>query len=141
MSQSFRLGFVVFGLGRAGLIHAENIIRNPQAILKWIVELDVEKAQQFVASNLLDTKVVPPSAIDQVLCDSSVHAAVITTPTPLHEELVLSCVKNGKAVFCEKPIATTVEAVGMENERNCAMLIGFPRLAWSNSLIVLLLAL
>ena len=116
MSQKNRVGFAVFGFGRAGVIHAENIIRNPQAILKWIVELDVEKAQQFVASNLLDTKVVPPSAIDQVLCDPSVHAAVITTPTPLHEELVLSCVKNGKAVFCEKPIATTVEAVGMENE-------------------------
>ena len=47
----------------------------------------------------------------------AVTAAVITTPTHLHENLILSCLKAGKAVFCEKPIATKAEGIG-KNSRN-----------------------
>jgi len=112
MSQEFPVGFVVFGLGRAGYIHASNIIRNPQARLKYIADIDERKAKEFVTSNYLDTKVVMPSDLETVLRDPNVNAAVITTPTHLHEELVMSCLKAGKAVFCEKPIAPTVEAIG-----------------------------
>jgi len=111
MSQEFFVGFVVFGLGRAGYIHASNIIRNPQARLKYIVDIDEGKAKEFVTSNYLDTKVVMPSDLETVLRDPNVNAAVITTPTHLHEELVANCLKAGKAVFCEKPIAPTVEAI------------------------------
>lgn len=106
------VGFVLFGLGRAGHIHANTLIRNPQARLKYIVDIDTDKAKKFVTSNYLDTKVVTPSDLETVLRDPSVNAAVITTPTHLHEDLVVSCLKAGKAVFCEKPIATTVEAIG-----------------------------
>ena len=105
----------MFGLGTAGHIHANNIIRNPQARLKYIVDIDAEKAKEFVTSNYLDTKVVTPSdseTVFPVLRDPNVNAAVITTPTHLHEELVMSCLKAGKAVFCEKPIANTKEAIG-----------------------------
>ena len=112
MSQDSPVGFVVFGFGRAGSIHANNLIRNSQARLKYIVDIDEEKAKEFVKSNFLDTKVVPPSAMETALGDPTVTAAVITTPTHLHENQVLSCLKAGKAVFCEKPIATTAEAIG-----------------------------
>ena len=112
MSQDSPVGFVLFGLGRAGYIHANTLVRNPQARLKYIVDIDEDKAKQFVTSNYLDTKVVPPTAVETVLNDSSVNAAVIATPTHAHEDLVLSCIKAGKAIFCEKPIATTVETIG-----------------------------
>ena len=112
MSQESPIGFVLFGLGRAGLIHANNLIRNPQARLKYIVDIDESKAKEFVTSNYLDTKVMTPSDMEAALRDLSVNAAVISTPTHLHEDLVVSCLKAGKAVFCEKPIAPTVEAIG-----------------------------
>ena len=112
MSQVSRIGFVVFGLGRAGHIHATNLIRNPQASLKWIVDIDEDKAKEFVTANFADTKVVTPSDTETVLRDPSVNAAVITTPTHLHEEIVMRCLQAGKAVFCEKPVATTVDAIG-----------------------------
>ena len=112
MRQGSHIGFAVFGLARAGMIHANNIIRNPQVRLKYIVDIDEDKAKEFVESNLLDTKVVPPSDMETALSDPSVNAAVITTPTHLHEKLIVSCLKAGKAVLCEKPIATTTEAIG-----------------------------
>lgn len=111
MSQDSPVGFALFGLGRAGYIHANTLIRNPQTRLKYIVDIDEDKAKQFVTSNYLDTKVVPPNALETVLNDPSVNAAVIATPTHTHEDLVVSCIKAGKAVFCEKPIATTVETI------------------------------
>ena len=112
MNNESPVGFVLFGLGRAGHIHASSIIRNPQARLKYIVDIDEGKAKEFVTSNYLDTKVVTPSDLETVLRDPSVDAAVITTPTHLHEKLLMSCLEAGKAVFCEKPIATTMEATG-----------------------------
>lgn len=112
MSHVSRIGFAVFGLGRAGHIHATNLIRNPQASLEWIVDIDESKAKEFVTANFVDTKVVTPSDMETVLRDPNVNAAVITTPTHLHEEIVLRCLESGKAVFCEKPVAATVEAIG-----------------------------
>ena len=112
MSQDSPVGFALFGIGRAGNIHGNNLIRDPQARLKYIVDIDEDKAKEFVKSNYLDTKVVPPSAMETVLGDKTVTAAVITTPTHLHEDLILSCLKAGKAVFCEKPIAATAEGIG-----------------------------
>ena len=112
MSQSSRIGFAVFGFGRAGHIHTMNIIKNPQVSLKWIVDIDEAKAKDFVTENFLDAKVVTPSDIEKVLRDPSVSAAVVTTPTHLHEEIVMRCLQAGKAVFCEKPVAHSLEAVG-----------------------------
>jgi len=112
MSQGSRIGFVVFGFGRAGYIHTMNIIRNPQVNLKWIVDIDEAKAKDFVTENFLDAKVVTPSDMEKALRDPSVNAAVVTTPTHLHEEIVMRCLQAGKAVLCEKPVAHSLEAVG-----------------------------
>jgi len=112
MSQQSRIGFVVFGLGRSGHIHATNLIRNPQVELKWIVDVDEAKAKDFVTENFSDAKVVTPLDMEKVLRDPSVSAAVVSTPTHLHEEIVMHCLQAGKAVFCEKPVADSVAAVG-----------------------------
>ena len=112
MSQECRIGFVVFGLGRAGHIHATKLIRDPQVNLKWIVDIDTAKAKDFVTENFSDAKVVTPSDTEKVLHDPSVMAAVVTTPTHLHEEIVMRCLQAGKAVLCEKPVADSLEAVG-----------------------------
>ncbi|XP_068709058.1 myo-inositol 2-dehydrogenase-like isoform X1 [Montipora foliosa] len=111
MNPQSPVGFVVIGFGRIGAIHATTLIRDPLARLRYIVDIEEDKARDFVALNFLDSKVVPPSALETVIDDSSVDAAVICTPTDFHEDLVLRCLKAGKAVFCEKPIAKTVEAI------------------------------
>ena len=43
--------------------------------------------------------------------DLRVSAVIVATPTYAHEPLIRNALESGKHVFCEKPIATTEEAV------------------------------
>ncbi len=65
--QKRRIGVAVLGLGRAGTIHAKNCIVNPRVDLRYIVDLDVEKARCFATENkLLNTKALTPAEIGVV---------------------------------------------------------------------------
>lgn len=46
-----------------------------------------------------------------MLKDPSVDAVIVTTPTNQHEQYVHSALTARKAVFCEKPIATSEKAI------------------------------
>jgi myo-inositol 2-dehydrogenase/D-chiro-inositol 1-dehydrogenase len=46
----------------------------------------------------------------QVIADDNVDAVIVCSWGPTHEEFVLAAIAAGKPVFCEKPLATTVEA-------------------------------
>jgi predicted dehydrogenase len=45
----------------------------------------------------------------ELLADKNVQAVVVATPTHLHKEIVLEAFKAGKHVYCEAPIAASVE--------------------------------
>ncbi|XP_070561824.1 myo-inositol 2-dehydrogenase-like [Ptychodera flava] len=106
-----KVGLAIFGLGRAGSIHFKNIIANYRTPLKWIVEDDLDKAHRAVKKYFLDeTRVADSKDITPVLEDNSVDAVVVCTPTHTHEQIVRAALKAGKSVFCEKPIAGTIES-------------------------------
>lgn len=44
-----------------------------------------------------------------LLADQSISAVVVATPTHLHKQIVLEALKAGKHVYCEAPLAQTVE--------------------------------
>jgi len=44
-----------------------------------------------------------------VLEDKNVQAVFVTSPTSTHREVVIAAAQAGKAIFCEKPIALTLE--------------------------------
>lgn len=112
VNEGRRIGVALFGLGRAGSIHAPNLCNNRRVDFRWIVENDVEKAEKFVRENCLVTGVVTSKDVEEVLIDDGVHACMICTPTFTHEEYVLRSLRAGKAVFCEKPIASNLAATG-----------------------------
>ena len=68
LGNDFRpLGVAIFGLGRAGRIHFYNVIKNRQLELLWIVEEDVEKAENtLVAERVSTTKAVKPVRVNEV---------------------------------------------------------------------------
>ncbi|XP_031567538.1 uncharacterized protein LOC116302393 [Actinia tenebrosa] len=106
------VGIVVLGLGRAGSIHACNVLANPRAKLRWIVEEDVQKAKKFLGDrNVTDVGVVPVADTRIALDDQQVRAALVCTPTNTHSKVIVDCLRAGKAVFCEKPVAEDVESI------------------------------
>ncbi|XP_070561825.1 uncharacterized oxidoreductase YrbE-like [Ptychodera flava] len=106
------VGFAIFGLGRAGTIHFKNVVANHRAAVRWIIEEDVETANRTVKQYFLDdTRVVDSRGMAAVLGDNRVDAVIVCTPTHTHEKIVRAALKAGKSVFCEKPIAATIESV------------------------------
>lgn len=93
-----------------GSVHLRNLLGSARARVQWLVRTRVEQAQAFVQSHGLTARCAPPSRLDLVLDDASVHAVVISSPTDVHEEAVQRCLKAGKAVFCEKPITAHLDS-------------------------------
>jgi predicted dehydrogenase len=95
------------GTGRAGQVHAESLVKHiPEGRLAALVdpnESALEKTARFFGidsrfSSLLE-------AIDRV----AFEAVIITTPTSTHRELATIAAGHGKHIFCEKPMALTIE--------------------------------
>jgi inositol 2-dehydrogenase len=105
--MSAKLPVGVIGLGRMGQIYARNLARRiPECELVLISDVLGERARTLAAE--LD---VPDWSTDyrELLASPAVHAVFVTSPTSTHREVVIAAAEAGKAVFCEKPIALTLE--------------------------------
>jgi len=49
------------------------------------------------------------SNVDDMLENEDIDACVIVVPTFLHKEVAIKCLKKGKDIFIEKPVASTIE--------------------------------
>ena len=67
-----RLSFALFGAGRIGSIHFKDLIANPRATVKWVVEADVTRARELVAKYHLEdsVEVADIKAMRKVLADA-----------------------------------------------------------------------
>lgn len=54
-------------------------------------------------------KAKPMPDYQSILSDKTITAVVIATPTHLHKEVALEAIKAGKHVYCEMPMANTIE--------------------------------
>jgi len=53
-------------------------------------------------------------SLESLLADASIRAVYVATPNHLHAPIVEACARSGKAVLCEKPMATnSQDAEGM----------------------------
>jgi predicted dehydrogenase len=97
--------FALIGAGGMGTIHARDITGFPDAELTWVVDIDLPRARK-VAEMCGST---PTDSIDEALAADDVDAVVIALPTFLHAMATIKAAEAGKHVFCEKPIARTLE--------------------------------
>jgi myo-inositol 2-dehydrogenase/D-chiro-inositol 1-dehydrogenase len=103
------LNLGVIGTGRIGRLHAENLAyRVPQANLLVVADVSLDSAQQVARDYRI------PRAVEDyhaVLDDPEVHAVVICSPTGTHTRMIEEAAQAGKHIFCEKPIALSLDAI------------------------------
>ncbi|ELT88951.1 hypothetical protein CAPTEDRAFT_135479 [Capitella teleta] len=104
------IGVALLGAGRIGSVHFGNLVRDSRLELLWVVDEVTERAQELVNDSSCAAKVTNCDGIDKVLRDQSVLAVMVCTPSGTHKELVTKALRAGKAVFCEKPLALSLES-------------------------------
>jgi len=101
-----RFRLAVVGAGRAGTVHAINARRwLGDAELACVVDTDAEQVRSAGA----ELGVPAFASLEQALAGDVFDGVVVTTPTFTHAELAVQAAAAGKHVFCEKPMALTVE--------------------------------
>ncbi|HEY4137343.1 MAG TPA: inositol 2-dehydrogenase [Casimicrobiaceae bacterium] len=116
----------LFGAGRIGKIHGGNVVRQPGARLKYVVDVDRAAAAALAGQHGAEV-----GTAEGVFADPSVAVVVIASSTDTHADLIQRAAAASKAIFCEKPVD-----LDLERAKSCAQavaragvpcLIGFQR--------------
>jgi predicted dehydrogenase len=99
------VGMAVVGAGYWGPNLARNIALNPATALRWVCDLDVGRAERLAAPY---AGVRCTAVVEAVLDDPLVEAVAIATPAATHADLAIACLRAGKHVLVEKPLAASV---------------------------------
>ncbi|WP_425144777.1 inositol 2-dehydrogenase [Deinococcus sp.] len=127
-TPSLPIRFAILGAGRMGAEHGLALVSLPDvqvvAVADPIEDAALRLAQLTRAAR---TYADPHDAIH----DPQVQAVIIVTPTGTHAALIEAAANAGKAIFCEKPVATdlaeTERVMKIVQERGVPFQIGFNR--------------
>lgn len=120
----------IAGLGRLGKRHAEQLARHTPGARLVAACSPVADELNWARTELGVTQCY--DSLDALLADINVHAVVLVTPTTLHADQTIACLRAGKHVFVEKPLSLdlatceTVETVAKDFPELVAM-VGFVR--------------
>ena len=101
-----KIKVAVIGLGTWGRELLDHLSRLPQA--------DVAAVCDNYAASLRRAASKAPNAAQTddyktILANKEIKAVIVATPTHLHKEIVLAALAAGKHVYCEAPLACTIE--------------------------------
>lgn len=95
----------IVGAGGVAETHAEVIDEHEDAALVGICDVDADRAETLAAS--VDAK--PYTDHQTLLHEEDLSAVYVTTPPQTRVDIIRDVAANGVGIFCEKPLATTVE--------------------------------
>jgi predicted dehydrogenase len=98
--------FGLVGVGQWGREILSTLSRLPSAQVTAICDVYepyLKKAQEIAP------KAVAATDYRKLLESPEVEAVVVATPSHLHKEIAIAALQAGKHVYCEAPLATTVE--------------------------------
>jgi inositol 2-dehydrogenase len=127
MSTPLKVG--VIGLGRMGQLYARLLATQTSGVLLYAIAEVGEQARMRVT----DEFNVPHAFanIQELLALPELDAVVIATPTSTHYELIIAAAGAGKAIFCEKPLALSLEetrtAIEAVTQARVPLQVGFMR--------------
>lgn len=122
------LGIGVIGVGLLGRRHAENVARlGGKGRLVAVADVNATAAEAVGRDLGCDWSTDPYQLIER----PDIQAVIIVTGADTHASLTIAAADRGKDVFCEKPLAPTIEeaqaAVEAVNRAGVRLQIGFMR--------------
>ena len=122
------LRFAILGAGRMGLEHGHALTGLPGAQVVAVADPHSEAAARVARLTRASRTYADPY---EAIHDPQVQAVIIVTPTSTHAALVGAAARAGKAIFCEKPVATDLAETErvMDTVQECGVpfQIGFQR--------------
>jgi myo-inositol 2-dehydrogenase/D-chiro-inositol 1-dehydrogenase len=104
-----KLHIGIIGAGRIGRVHAETLaFRLPQSKIMAVADVNHEAAQ-LLAAHCGIPKVAASGT--EILTDPAIDAVLICSSTDTHADLIVAAAEAGKHIFCEKPIAHSLEQI------------------------------
>lgn len=95
----------VIGAGNMGRYHGGILSRQPNSRVVAVADTSDERAGQLAEE--LGCRAA--ESAHELIESAEIDAVVVTTPTPVHREYVEAAANAGKHIFCEKPLARTLE--------------------------------
>jgi len=111
-ASAVKIKVAVIGLGAWGREIINTLARMPQAANP--IDADIAAICDTYSASLKRTASAAPGAAQTadyktILDNKDIKAVVIATPTFQHKEVVLAALKAGKHVYCEAPLAGSIE--------------------------------
>ena len=85
--------------------HIPEGAKNPNVKLAGFYDHTPERAAEFARQY----DATAYSTVEEMLNDPEIDAVIVCTPNFLHAEMTIKALQSGKDVFCEKPMATSLE--------------------------------
>ena len=121
------INVALFGLGRIGQMHGENLHAHKKFNLKYTFDIDKNLSKKI--SNKFDALPIDNPRI--AFQDKNVDIVFIASSTPTHINLINEATKYKKIVFCEKPLDLDIKKVNSCKKRikkfNPKIQLGFNR--------------
>jgi myo-inositol 2-dehydrogenase/D-chiro-inositol 1-dehydrogenase len=121
------INIALFGLGRIGQMHADNLLNNKNFNLKYIFDKD-QKLTKKLSKKYNSTSIQNPKIAFK---DQNIKCIFIASSTNTHLKFIEEAVVNKKVVFCEKPLDLDLNKINKCEKRiskyNPKIQIGFNR--------------
>lgn len=116
----------LIGAGKIGSIHADNISRHSEATLWSVVDPIAENSNRLAKKHHSRSQ-----SLEEAMADKNVHGVWIASVSDTHADLIELAAKNGKAIFCEKPIhldpVRVKHVLAVVKESGVPLIMGFNR--------------
>jgi predicted dehydrogenase len=114
MKHPEELGLAILGYGSIGRLHALNYAQLPYIYpgaiprphLRWVATSRKETARAAAAEAGADRWT---TSLTEIIADAETVAVDVSLPNHLHRDAVIALMDAGKHVYCEKPLAGTLE--------------------------------
>lgn len=116
----------IIGLGGVGEVLLQAFLKHPQTMVKYLYDANPDRL--FTMSETYHIQSV--DSYQDILVDPTIDVVYLAVPPKFHHAIALDIIKSGKHIFCEKPLANSLEEaqeiVTEVNRSNVKHVMNFP---------------